>query len=219
VQAAVEALPDELTGIAGEVQVNFPWGGLLRTVLAADSLASLRRLCIPNALLKVVVGLDLERDQGELRRLELPTLSADYLNTALTLKYREAGFDLLQIEQVMELMNLIVPGRSDWQEIRIVSSYASSPALSESNQRCFECGDLSPLWLRSRTKTPTGWRTQVLRLFPSCFAFRNGISHLCFVLLTLSLGRVVLLTFSNTFSHPLILLVFVLAVFLLAIFV
>ena len=100
VQAAVESLPDELTGIATELQVNFPWGGLLRTVLAGDSLRNLRRLCGPNALLKVVVGLDLERDRAELLRLELPTLSADYLTDALSARYREAGFEMVQIEQL-----------------------------------------------------------------------------------------------------------------------
>ena len=80
------------------MQVNFPWGGLLRTVLAGDSLANLRRLCVPNALLKVVVGLDLERDRAELMRLEIHTLSPDYLSDALTLNYREAGFEIQRID-------------------------------------------------------------------------------------------------------------------------
>jgi len=75
-------------------------------VLGGDSLSNLRRLCVPGALLKVVVGLDLDRDRAELRRLELPALSADYLNNALTLKYRGAGFELFQIEQLVELNEL-----------------------------------------------------------------------------------------------------------------
>ena len=98
VQAAVESLPDELTGIASEVQINFPWGGLLKTVLAGVSLANLRRLCVPNALLKAVVGLDPDRDRAELARLEIPMLSPDYLGGALTLNYRMAGFEIQRIE-------------------------------------------------------------------------------------------------------------------------
>ncbi|HEV7474413.1 MAG TPA: 16S rRNA (adenine(1408)-N(1))-methyltransferase NpmA [Pyrinomonadaceae bacterium] len=101
-QAALESLPDELTGIASEVQVNFPWGALLRTVITGDQLGNLRRLCVPNALLKVVVSFDFERDKAEFLRLGLPTLSPDYLSDVLAMTYREAGFEILENEELRQ---------------------------------------------------------------------------------------------------------------------
>ena len=80
VQAAVENLPEELEGIASEVLVQFPWGSLLRGVAARDAvvMSNLRRACLPNALLQVTLGLDLERDRCEWERLELPAITIDY---------------------------------------------------------------------------------------------------------------------------------------------
>lgn len=36
VQAAIELLPEEFTGVADEIHIHFPWGSLLRSVAAAD---------------------------------------------------------------------------------------------------------------------------------------------------------------------------------------
>jgi 16S rRNA (adenine(1408)-N(1))-methyltransferase len=98
-QAAVETLPSELEGAANELYINFPWGSLLRAVAAGDELVlkKLRGICAPNALLKVVIGLDDQRDHAEIERLGLPPLSADYVNARLTAKYRKAGFEILEI--------------------------------------------------------------------------------------------------------------------------
>jgi 16S rRNA (adenine(1408)-N(1))-methyltransferase len=76
VQSAVETLPAELEGVADEVHVNFPWGSLLRGVVVADHpvLRMLRSLCSNNALLKVVVGFDGERDRGELEAAGVATI-------------------------------------------------------------------------------------------------------------------------------------------------
>jgi 16S rRNA (adenine(1408)-N(1))-methyltransferase len=67
VQAAVEDLPPELDGVADEVHVHFPWGSLLRAMATGDPavLRNLRRICSPGALLEVVIGVDPERDRGE----------------------------------------------------------------------------------------------------------------------------------------------------------
>lgn len=97
-QSAVETLPDELEGVANEVYINFPWGSLLRAVVIGDEsvLKELRRICAPNALLRVVVGLDDERDRAEIDRLKLPPLSPDYVNASLIAKYRKAGFEIVE---------------------------------------------------------------------------------------------------------------------------
>lgn len=111
VQAAVESLPTELDGAADEIHIHFPWGSLLRAVLSADAcvLGNLRRICAPDCLLEIIVGLDPERDRAEIERLELPTLSTEYLDTVLPARYRAAGFDVLE-------KGTLVP--SEWSEIQ-----------------------------------------------------------------------------------------------------
>ena len=71
IQAAVEALPSELEGIADEVHVHFPWGSLLRAVATGDLqvLQGIRRACAHDAVLEVVIGLDTERDVTEIELL------------------------------------------------------------------------------------------------------------------------------------------------------
>ena len=94
----MEQLPSELSGLAGEIYVLFPWGSLLRAVACGDVvvLKGLRRICTPGALLQILVGLDVEKDRSEIRRLRLPELSREYVETTLLPRYREAGFDLLR---------------------------------------------------------------------------------------------------------------------------
>ena len=87
--AAAETLPTELSGIAGGVTVNFPWGSLLRGVLAQDMpiLAGLGRLLGPNGRLEAMVSA-VARDG-----LTLPG------DSDLRAGYRVAGLDLSQYRQ------------------------------------------------------------------------------------------------------------------------
>ena len=98
VQAAVEDLPSELDGVADEVHVHFPWGSLLRAVAAGDRrvLQNLRRVCSPGALLEVILGIDPDRDRTEVERLGLEPLSVAYIDSTLTPRYREAGFEVME---------------------------------------------------------------------------------------------------------------------------
>lgn len=100
VQAAVEALPTELDGVAGEIYVNFPWGSLLRAVAAGDArvLYNLRRICAPGADLKVLFTIDAERDRSEIERLGLPVFDDQYLNAVLPGRYAMAGFSITKAE-------------------------------------------------------------------------------------------------------------------------
>ncbi len=86
VQAAIEDLPDELNGAADEIHIHFPWGSLLRSVAAGDEdvLRSLRRICAPECLLEIVIGMDEERDRSEIERLGLPQLSPEHLKNVDT---------------------------------------------------------------------------------------------------------------------------------------
>lgn len=100
-RAAVEGLPDELDGIACEVLVQFPWGSLLRGVAAGDEVVmrNLRKICAPRACLQITIGLELERDRHQWERLELPRISADYVNTLLDLRYRKTGFRVVAVDE------------------------------------------------------------------------------------------------------------------------
>jgi len=98
IQAAVEALPPELDGVADEVHVHFPWGSLLGAVATGDEavLGNLRRICAPEAWLEVVIALDAERDHAEIERLGLTSLSLGFLETTLIPLYQAAGFDVVE---------------------------------------------------------------------------------------------------------------------------
>jgi 16S rRNA (adenine(1408)-N(1))-methyltransferase len=128
VQAAVEDLPRELDGIAGEVHVNFPWGSLLRTVAAGDhkSLSNLRRICASEAELKIFMSFDPERDRAEIERLELPSISEAFLETALVSRYQAAGFKVLESG---------VLSTAEWPELR--TSWAQR--LRDNDRRSLIC--------------------------------------------------------------------------------
>lgn len=98
VQAAIENLPEELDASADEIHIHFPWGSLLRAVASGDEeiLKSLRRVCAPECLLEIVIGIDEERDKSEIERLALPRLSPEYLENVLVPKYEAANFSLLE---------------------------------------------------------------------------------------------------------------------------
>jgi 16S rRNA (adenine(1408)-N(1))-methyltransferase len=94
VQAAIESLPAELNDTADEIHIHFPWGSLLRALAIGEQevLRSLHRISSPVCLLEVVIGIDPTRDQAEVERLNLPSLSADYLKDVLASRYEAAGF-------------------------------------------------------------------------------------------------------------------------------
>lgn len=98
VQAAVENLPEELNESVDEIHIHFPWGSLLQAVILGEEniLASLRRICAPECLLEIIIGIDKERDKTEIERLGLPKLTEDYLENVLISKYEAAGFKLLE---------------------------------------------------------------------------------------------------------------------------
>lgn len=98
-QAAVESLPVELTGIASTVQVQFPWGSLLRGVINGDTtvLSNLRRICMPDAKLTIITGLDPKRDRNEIERLAIQPPTLAYLQNKLLPKYEAAGFSSVEI--------------------------------------------------------------------------------------------------------------------------
>ena len=98
IQASVESLPDELNGIANEVHVHFPWGSLLRAVALGElkELEGIRGVCTNNAVLKLTIGLDVQRDSSEIHRLGLQPLSPDFLSGELHERYLAARFEIIE---------------------------------------------------------------------------------------------------------------------------
>jgi hypothetical protein len=96
IQAPVEDLPKELTNLADEVHIHFPWGSLLRAVAAGDPdvLRALRRIMIGGGLLEVVIGVDAQRDRSEIERLQLPPVTLDHITSVLAPKYAAAGLEI-----------------------------------------------------------------------------------------------------------------------------
>src|SRR5262249_4057260 len=58
-------------------------------------LGNLRRICAPEALLEVVLGLNEDRDRTEIERLGLPALSIEFIDSTLKSGYRDAGFEVI----------------------------------------------------------------------------------------------------------------------------
>ena len=123
VQAAIEDLPEELTGLANRIHINFPWGSLLRVVSMGDEavLRSLRRIAAPSCLLEIVIGIDSERDKTETERLRLPDLTSEYVRSILSPKFEIAGFDLIDSRNL---------DHSKWS--RIETSWAKKLSPSDS---------------------------------------------------------------------------------------
>ena len=98
VRAAVEILPEEFAGAASEINVNFPWGSLLRAVAVGDAevLASFRRIARGGAILSILLGVDPERDRAELARLGIPEISDSYVTSMLVPRYVSEGFSLIE---------------------------------------------------------------------------------------------------------------------------
>ena len=99
IQSAVEALPEELDGVANEVHIHFPWGSLLKGIATGDEtiLKNIHRICAPDAVLEVIIGVDQKRDATELQRLGISDLSPEYIATALTAPYQDCGFEIIEI--------------------------------------------------------------------------------------------------------------------------
>ena len=126
-QAAIEELPEELSGIADEVHVQFPWGSLLKAVATGDALIlkNLRRLyrsqVTNRGRLEVLIGLDAKRDVSEVERLGLPELSMEYLERELVPAYQANGFEVSDYGRLSS---------SEWPEIE--TSWATKLRRSSS---------------------------------------------------------------------------------------
>lgn len=102
--AAVEDLPLELNGAADEVHVHFPWGSLLAAFALGQEqiLQDVRRICAREALLEVVIGLDMEKDRVELSKLGIAEFSPAYVRNYLQNCYGRAGFEIRETGELVD---------------------------------------------------------------------------------------------------------------------
>ena len=99
IQARAEALPDELTSIADEVHIHFPWGGLLAAVLKPDKtvLCNIRRICKRDTLVEIITSIDEDRDRSELTRLGISECITDeYVEERLRPHFARAEFNITE---------------------------------------------------------------------------------------------------------------------------
>jgi len=96
VHAGIEALPEELMGLASHVTILLPWGSLLKAVAIPELslLKAVAGLCQPQATLKIIFGYDLQNEPNMIQAAGLPILTPEYLNTTFRSAYLEAGFNI-----------------------------------------------------------------------------------------------------------------------------
>jgi 16S rRNA (adenine(1408)-N(1))-methyltransferase len=111
IQAGIEDLPSELDGVADEVHVHLPWGSLLRVVAKGDEpgLRNLRRVCAPDGLLEIVIGLDPDRDRSEIERLGLRRVSIEHIDKELKPRFQGAGLEIVERGTL---------AREDWSKLK-----------------------------------------------------------------------------------------------------
>jgi len=56
----------------------------------------LRRICAPEGVLEIIIGLAPERDRSEIKRLGLNLFSTVYVDQELNPRYQAAGFEILE---------------------------------------------------------------------------------------------------------------------------
>ncbi|MFD9477527.1 rRNA methyltransferase [Streptomyces nojiriensis] len=94
VNAAVEAVPASLHGIADQLLVLMPWGKLLRGVVAgeADVCGGLRRLAKPGTMLDILIGASIWEEPVPLDIRDLPRLTPEYVDSELGSRLADSGW-------------------------------------------------------------------------------------------------------------------------------
>jgi 16S rRNA (adenine(1408)-N(1))-methyltransferase len=96
VVASVQALPEELTGLADTLSINFPWASLLSALVLPEPpvLVALRRLARAGCELIALLNQSVFDDRPYAARLGLPELSDAWVEDTLRPAYRAAGFEI-----------------------------------------------------------------------------------------------------------------------------
>jgi len=99
IRASVENLPDEVSGVADKVFVNFPWGSLLAGVAKGEkNLAkNISGVLKKGGRLYITFGYSSTSEPGETKRLELSNLSEDELHDEIIPAFKKAKLKLNKV--------------------------------------------------------------------------------------------------------------------------
>lgn len=114
IQAAVENLPEELSGVANQVFINFPWGSLLAGIVKADKniWRNIKRICKKGAFIDIIFGYDQSRDKSEIERLQLPIIGRNLIHQILPQKLSELGLKVIKTQKLNNEILKLYP--SSW---------------------------------------------------------------------------------------------------------
>jgi 16S rRNA (adenine(1408)-N(1))-methyltransferase len=114
VVASVEHLPAELSGVADQLRVNFPWGSLLRGLLEPDpaTLRGLASLLRTGGAYELVMSYDPAHDTGAFAAEALPLLDAAYVDDVLLPAYGATGLPVTGSRRLTQDEALAIP--STW---------------------------------------------------------------------------------------------------------
>jgi 16S rRNA (adenine(1408)-N(1))-methyltransferase len=96
VRASVEALPEELRGVADEVFVQLPWGRLLEGIVLGDAevIDGIAALCHPGARVAINLNNEIWLDSTPERFADLPLPTPEYVDANVAPAFARAGIDL-----------------------------------------------------------------------------------------------------------------------------
>lgn len=102
VLSEIDEMPEELNGIANQVFINFPWAGLLKSLLLAEDAAwgPVKRICKDGAFIDVIFAYEESTEENEFKRLGLPAVDITYLKNVLAPKLENQGLEVLEIKDV-----------------------------------------------------------------------------------------------------------------------
>lgn len=129
VVASAEALPEELSGLADALSINFPWGSLLSALVLPEPqvLAALRRLARPGAELIALLNQSVFDDRPYAERIGLPALTDERIEETLRPAYRAAGFEI-RGSQLLD--DGAVPHQTSWGQHLMLASGRRTRLLS-----------------------------------------------------------------------------------------
>lgn len=102
VLANIEDLPQELTGVANQVFIHFPWSGLLCGVILVEekTWSNIKRICQPGAYIDLIFGYDSAYEQKAVDHFSLPELTLEYIQKMMVPKLELNGFEVLLCKQL-----------------------------------------------------------------------------------------------------------------------
>jgi 16S rRNA (adenine(1408)-N(1))-methyltransferase len=137
VWACAESLPSELSGIASEITINYPWGSLLHALVTPnlEILEGIAQLAQPKASLTILINISVFENREYCQKLGLPELTLEKAKTDLTLRYREAGIDIKRVR----ILDENVPYRTTWGQKLTRGSGNRRTAVLEAGVLAHDC--------------------------------------------------------------------------------